>query len=816
MKSILQDLRFSFRALQSAPGFSLLAISTLAAGLACTTAAFCWIERTLLWPIPGSSNPETLVGIESVMPTGNIETVSPVEYLGYRDNLTLVQGVAIANLRPFTLGEGASARRIWGELVSGNLLHTLGVQPHIGRLYRPGEILDRKGDYALAVISHRLWRTEFQSDPALIGKHILVNRHKLLVVGVAAPAFQGTISGVSLDIWIPWTMAVRLGSQNDAAFTWKGSRGWNIFARLKPGATVPQADAEVKAVAARMDAAAPPAVKGVSGLLSPINQLHYGVGAVLREPLWMLLAFSFLVLLIVCSNIANLLLARSMARRREFTIRLSLGSGAWGLVRLLTIETLLLSFAAGALAIPLALWAGDAVGLLLPPTGLPLAVGLEINWRIAAFIFAACVAASVISSIVPAILAFRMNLNDALKDDGKGQSSGRSTHRARSLLVVGEVALASFALVAAGFVYQSFANASRLRLGFDPSGVLLSQLYLSDSSYDLSKTEQFFATLHRRLSEAPGVISAAYADQVPLWVGSHPWHDLVIEGYLPANAAEVQIQRSIVSPRYFDTLRIPILDGRDFTDRDVRKQPDVMIVNQTFAKRFFSGGNPLGRKVRINQRTFTVVGVAADSRIHHPAERPFPYFYLPFQQYFNVGLPTVLYVRTSGGPAGAASIVRREIAAIDSELGGFHCVPLPEYIAAGLMAEKLASGFLSAVALIALLLAAAGLYSVMAYSVAERTRELGIRVALGATPGGVTRLVLRGGLVLSLAGLAIGLAAGIWAATMVQARLVGVDPRDPRTASAVAAFLLAIALLASYIPARRATRIDPVSAMRGD
>jgi hypothetical protein len=200
MKSILQDLRFSFRALQSAPGFSLLAISTLAAGLACTTAAFCWIERTLLWPIPGSSNPETLVGIESVMPTGNIETVSPVEYLGYRDNLTLVQGVAIANLRPFTLGEGASARRIWGELVSGNLLHTLGVQPHIGRLYRPGEILDRKGDYALAVISHRLWRTEFQSDPALIGKHILVNRHKLLVVGVAAPAFQGTISGVSLDI----------------------------------------------------------------------------------------------------------------------------------------------------------------------------------------------------------------------------------------------------------------------------------------------------------------------------------------------------------------------------------------------------------------------------------------------------------------------------------------------------------------------------------------------------------------------------------------------------------------------------------------
>ncbi len=516
MNKLYQDFRFAFRSLRGTPAFTVLAVCTLAIGLACTTVAFCWIERTLLHPIPGSSNSETLVGIESIMPTGSIETVSPVEYLGYRDNLTLVKDVAIVNFRPFTLGEGGRARRVWGELVSGNIFHTIGVKPHIGRLFRPGEILDRKGDYAMAVISHRLWRAEFRSDPSIVGRNIVINRHKLLVIGVTEPEFQGTISGVSLDIWIPWTMAVRLGSQNDAAFTWKGSRGWNAFARLKPGVTVQQADAEVKAIAARMDAVAPEAVKGASGLLSPITELHYGVGAVLKEPLWLLLAFSLLVLLIVCSNIANLLLARSISRRKEYTIRLSMGAGPWGLVRLISTETLMLSLAGGVVGIPLALWAGDAVGLLLPPTGLPLTVSLVINWRIAAFVFAVCVAAAFIASILPAFIAYRMNLNDALKDDGRGQSSSQRTHRARNLLVVGEVALASFALVAAGFVYQSFHNASRMRLGFEPEGVLLTNVHLSDAAYSLEQVERFFVNVQQRLREAPGVTAVAYADQVPL------------------------------------------------------------------------------------------------------------------------------------------------------------------------------------------------------------------------------------------------------------------------------------------------------------
>jgi predicted permease len=813
---MIRDLRFAIRALRGSPGFALLAVMTLAVGLASTTIAFCWVEKMVLSPIPGSRDMATLAGIESVMPTGSFQTNSVIEYLGFRDNLKLVSSVAASDTGAFTLGEGGGARRVWGELVTGNLFSTLGVKPYTGRLFRQGEIEDKLGAYPMAVISYRLWKQEFGADPEVLGKPIVVNRHKLTLIGVTEPEFRGTISGAAFDIWIPWTMTVELGVENKAAFEWKGSRGWNVLARLKPGVSFEQADAEVKAVAARMDAVAPKAVKGVSATLSPVAGLHFGLGYLLKEPLLLLLAFSFLVLLIVCSNIANLLLARSVARRKEYTIRLAMGAGSWGLVRLLTVETLLLSLAAGVAGIPMALWAGDAVAWLLPPTGLPISVELDINLRILGFVFAACVAAALISSLLPAILAFRMNLNEALKDDGRGQSASRQTHRMRSLLVVGEVALASFALVAAGFIYQTFRNVRQMRLGFEPKGVLVASLYLSDASYNLEQVEQFFASLQRRLSEAPGVKTAAYADQIPLDLGSHPWHDIVVEGYVPVKAAEMQVERSLVSPGYFDLMRIRLTEGRDFTERDVRKQPDVMIVNQSFAKRFFQGGAALGRKVRINNRTFTVVGLVADSRYHHPLERPRPYFYVPFQQYFNVGLPTTLYVRTEGDPSRAAQIMRREIAALDAGLGGFHAAPLAEYIVLGLMAEKIAAGFMGAIACVALLLSAVGLYSVMSYSVVERGRELGIRVALGASPMGVTRLVLGGGLALCAVGLAAGIGAGLWAARMVEHRLVGVSAKDPATVMAVAAFVLGIGALATLAPAWRATRIDPIAAMRGE
>lgn len=814
--AMIRDLRFALRALRGSPAFTLLAIATLAVGLASTTVAFCWIERMWLSPIPGSSDMESLAGIESVMPTGSVETNSAVEYLGFRDNLKLLTGVAASHASAFTIGEGGGARRVWGELVTGNLMATLGVRAHVGRLFRAAEIEDRLGAHPLAVISHRLWRQEFDGDVAVLGKPIVVNRHKLTLIGVAAPDFKGTISGAAMDIWIPWTMSVELGAENKAAFEWKGSRGWNLFARLRPGARIQQADAEVKAIAARMDAAAPAAVRGVSALASPIAGVHYGMGTLLREPFWLLLAFSFLVLLIVCSNTANLLLARSVSRRKEYTIRLAMGAGTWGLVRLLAAETVLLSLAAGVVGIPMALWAGDAAALLLPPSGLPISVELAVNWRILGFVFAACIFAALVSSLLPALLAFRMNLNDALKDDGRGQSASRQTHRARNLLVIGEVALASFALVAAGFIYQSFRNVRQMRLGFEPQGVLIASLYLSDASYSLEQTERFLDSLQKRLLDAPGIQAAAYADQIPLGLGSHPWHNLVVEGFTPAKPAELQVERSIVSPGYFDLLRIRLTEGRGFTERDKRGTPDVMIVNQSFAKRFFEGRSVLGRKVQINRRTFTVVGVAADSRYHHPLETRKPYFYLPLQQYFNVGLPATLYVRSAGDPARAARVVRREIAVLDPALGGFHMAPMADYIVLGLMAEKVAAGFMGAIAGLALLLAAAGLYSVMAYSVVERYRELGIRVALGASPMRVTRLVVRGGLWLSGLGLVAGIGAGVWAASLVQHKLVGVRANDPATVTAVATFVLGIGALATLIPAWRATRIDPIAAMRGD
>lgn len=814
MNKLLQDFRYAIRGIRTAPGFTLLAVGTLAVGLACTTVAFCWIERTRLTPIGGAEDLGSVVGIESVMPTGNVETNSVVEYIGFRDNLKLVHTVSASHITAFTLGEGGGARRVWGELATGNLFETFGVRAYRGRLFRHGEIEDKLGAHPMAVISHRLWRTAFDSDPSLIGRTIVVNRHKLTVIGVARPEFRGTISGAALDLWIPWTMSVELGDQNKAAFEWKGSRGWNVFARLKPGASVRQADAEVKAIAARMDAVAPRPVRGVSALASPIADVHYGVGALLKEPFWLLLAFSFLVLLIVCSNIANLLLARSVSRRKEYSIRLSMGAGSWGLVRLLAVETLLIALLAGIAGIPLALWAGDAMALLLPPTGLPISVELTISWRILAAVFATCVFAAFISSVAPALLAFRMNLNEALKDDGRGQSASRHTHRARSLLVIGEVALASFAVVTAGFIYQSFLNSSKLRLGFKPEGVLLSQFHLSDAAYDLRQVETFMENLRRRLLETPGVVAAAYSDQIPLSLGSHPWHDLVVEGYTPAKAAEMQVERTVISPGYFALMGIPLLEGRDFTDRDDSKAPDAMIVNRTFADRFLKRGGVLGRKVQINRRTFTVVGVAADSRYHHPVERSRPYFYLPFQQYFNVGLPTRVLVRTSGDPMQFISALRREVAALDPELGGFHSAPLSEYIVVGLMAEKIASGFMTAIAAIALLLAAVGIYSVMAYSVSERSREMAIRIALGASPSVVTRLVLGGGVILCAAGLGLGLAGGVWAASMLRHKLVGVNPADPLTIGAVAFFLLLTGLLAAYLPARRATRVDPMSAMR--
>ena len=814
MGKLLQDLRYGFRVSMSKPGFTLLAVLTLAIGIAANTTVFSWIDSILVRPLPGVSSGGRLAAFEELAPNGDFFATSYPDFRDFRDHLTLLDGLAIAQPRPLRLGDDEQGERVWGELVSGNYFAVLGVLPVAGRVFSPAEYGDAQGGYPVAVIGAGLWKRKFNSDPNVVGSLIRVNRQPLTVIGVAPEQFRGSMPGLAFEIWIPAMMAPQLKAMPDWMLRDRQTRNFLAIARLRPGVSLERARDEVASLARQMALANPDTSRGMSATLMPVWKGHFGTQSMLLSPLRIQMAVCMLVLLIVCANVANLLLARSTARQREFGLRLALGGGRARLFRQLLTESLLLALAGGIVALPMAFWASDLLGRLIPPTPYPVVLHVDLNGDILAFTLLICVLACVVAGVAPALAGCHSGLVRALNEGDARGTAGRGSRRLGGLLVSAEVALALVALIGAGLFARSFEIARRINPGFDAEHVLVSHLYLASAGYSLPERKLYCQRLRQRLESQPGVTAVSYADTVPLGFDTGPWEDLQIEGYVPGPAENMKIYRDVVAPGYFNLMRIPVLDGRDFTEQDDYQKAPVMIVNQTFAARFFGGGNPIGRKVHGWGKWFMVVGVARDSKYGTPNEAARPYFYVPFRQVYREDLQIEFLVRTAGDPAQAIPLLRREARAIDPNAGVFDIMPMTEFIAASLFPLKVAATLLAVLGAIALLLAAAGLYSVMAYSVTQRTREIGIRMALGARPGDVIRLVMRQSLAATLAGLAVGFAAALAVTRLAASLLVHISATDPAVFAGATLFLMLVAALAGYIPAHRATRIDPNAALR--
>ena len=818
MRTLLEDLRYSCRLLAGSPGFTLVAALTLALGIACTATVFTWIDSLLLHPFPGAARGSELAVLQMQIPTApnGGTSLSWLDYTDYRDHLKSVSGLALQRYAAFALGDAVDARLAWGELVSAGYFETLGVRPLLGQMFARTSNADVPGAYPVAVISERLWRGYFRADRRIVGKTIRLNRRQMTVAGVAPSAFHGTAPALLMDIWVPASMGAELGLMDKGSFSDRSDRDFaSIVARLKPGVTVPEARAEVKALAATFAGTYPKTNKGVSATVVSPWEAQSGIGELLLAPLRDLMGVAVLLLLVVCANVSNLLLARSVARHREFGIRIAMGASRWRVARQLMTETLVLGGAAAVLGFVLLTWMQGTLVSLVPSVGLPLATDLPLNFRILGFTLLVCLAAVAISGMAPALVCFSSDVNQALKEGGRRSSPTAAARRMRGFLVIAEVALAVVALIGAGLFMRSFRNARAIYPGLDTSHVLFARFFIESTGYSGAQTQQLMLRLRQNLEGQPGIEAVSYSDFTPLSTTAGPYADTVrVDGYVPAVGESTSVNDAMVAPGYLAALRIPLVEGRDFTSADDQPKQPVMIVNQAFAKRFFHGQNPVGGNVQAFGRRFTVVGMARDSKYFSPAEAPRPFMYLAFRQFYSGSHEVYLFLRTTGDPVRAIATLRRVVSQVDPNASAFHAVPLAEYTQVALFGQNVAATLMSTLGLMCLLLEALGIYSVMSYTVSQRTQEIGIRLAMGACTIDVIGMVVRQGMGVALAGLAIGLGAALAATRAIGSVLIQVNPSDPATFAGAAFFLLLVSLAATWLPAQRAAHIDPMTALR--
>ena len=831
LDNLRQDVRFGIRMMRRNPAFTLVAVLTLAIGIAASATVFTWINAVLLEPLGGVTAPNRLVTVETVTSNGEWVPNSYPDFVDFRDRLKLFEGIAVTHIAVFSVGKDDHAERLWGELVSGNFFAVLGVKPEAGRLFLPSEYGDTPGAYPVAVISDRYWRSHYAADPAVIGKTMRINQHELTIVGVAAPAFHGSIPVTSFDLWVPYMEQSVLNGVKLWMLRDRHDRNMLGIGRLKPGVTEEQARGELKALADRMAVANADVSEGMSATLMPLWKSPHGPQGLLLGPLRILMGVCVLVLFIVCANITNLLLARATVREREFGARIALGAGRARVVRQVMTESLLLTGAGALLGVAATPWLSHALRYLTPPGSMQLLVSTDIrppHFSVLVFTAGICLVVGLVAGISPALQVRRMETGPRLNDGGRSATAGRKRNRLRSVLVASEVALALVAMVGAGLFARSFQQTLHVDPGFDPNHVLLNQFYLSTNGYSLAQRREFCRRLEERMTSTPGVTDVAYSDGVPLGFEPSWWEELRIEGYAPRPNENMNIFRNVISPGYLPLLHIPMVEGRNFTDQDNENTSAVMIVNQAFVQRFLPGRNPIGVRVHGWGDWFRIVGVAKDSKYHYLGESAPAYFYVPFRQVFREDMNLAFYVRTQGDPDAVLSTLRAQARAIDPNVTVFDAAPLKEFIGASLYPQKVAASLLSIMGVIALVLAAVGLYSVMAYSVAQRTQEIGVRMALGAQRGQVLWMVIGRGLWLTGFGLAAGGALCIAAVKIIagvsftnsgmgtNARLLGDGSMNGAVYLIAAGILMVVAMVATYLPARRAAAVEPMQALRTD
>jgi predicted permease len=806
--TLLQDLRFGCRLLWRSPGFTSVAVLTLGLGIGANTTIFSWINSVLLTPIPGASDAGRLVSFSQTF-QGSRFSLSYPDYVDYRTATTLLSGIAAREDLALHVSVDGVPERAWGELVSANFFDVLGVRATLGRTFLPEE--DRSPRAApVTVISHGFWQRRFGGDPGVVNRRVDINGHPFTVVGVTPHGFQGSMTALAYDVWVPMMMQPVVMPGADR-LPQRDNHWLSAFGRLAPGATPVQARDELDAVTRQM-AADRAAYKDVGVSIALLRDSSDGAISVLRPVLLALAMVAALVLIIACANLANLMLARGASRRREMAIRSSMGASRSRIVRQLLTESAIVAAGGAAVALVIARWTAGLLMLFAPPTEFPISLTVPLDVRVFLFTGAAAAITALFFGLVPALQASRGDYTPALKDGTQG--AGSSRRRLRDALVVAEVSLSLALLVAAGLCVRSVQEARQFDPGFNPRGVLLTSLDLFPSGYNATTGREFYRQLLDRLRALPGTGSVTLARRVPLGFTGTSSAGVMIDGYQPKAGESVSLSYNPVGPDYLKTMQIPLAAGRDIARTDERGAPHVAVISETTARRYWPDRDPIGGRFRFQGEDdwITVVGVARDVKMRALNEQPRPFAYLPVLQYYHPS--AVIHVRTSGDPAALAASVRQTVQAIDPHLPTFAARTLTAHAGASTFQQRMAGSLLSIFGLLAIVLAAVGLYGVLAFIVSRRTREIGVRMALGATRSSVFRLVVGHGLRLTLIGAALGIAAAFAIAKALSSILFGVEAHDPVTLAGATTVLLLSATAACLIPALRATRVDPVRALK--
>ena len=813
MSRLFADLRNGARSLGKSPGFALLATLSLALGIGCNSTIFTLVNAVFLRPLP-VSDPATLVSVytrDSRNP-GHLPCSYP-NYRDLRDRNPVFRSMALYASVALSLTGGDEPVPVTGQLVSGNYFETLGVRPEIGRAFLPEE--DRApGERPVVVVSHGLWQRRLGGDPRILGRTIHINGWPFTVVGVAPPEFHGVNGLVVAGLWVPASMYNEL-LPIPAWFNTRRALVFSVVGRLKPGTPAEQAQTAMQVLARQLEQEYPEDNRGrtvelvrlAESAINPNNRDKLtNAGAVL-------MTVAGLVLLIACGNVTNLLLVRASGRRREIAIRLALGAGRWQLIRQLLAESALLAAAGGGLGLLLARWSRDLLWAARPPVLNSLDYRIELDGRVLGFTAALSVLTGLVFGLAPAWRATRSDLVTELKER-TGQTAPSGSFSPRSMLVVGQVALSLVALIGAALFIRSLQSAEQINPGFQIDGVVLVQFNLTTHGYDEARGQEFQRLVAERVSALPGVTAAALGSSAPFAGGFQ--RTVLIEGQENLANGKGRLALAVsITPGYLRTIGIPLLRGRDFTDRDLPGSPRVAIINDVMAQRYWPGEDAMGKRFRFfgEDVSTQVVGIARTANYLAIGELPRPMVYTSMRQ--TCSPLTVLHARVSGDEAAGLDAIKRELRRLDRNLL-LDGQSMAAQIRDSLWAPRLAAGLLGSFGLLALLLATVGIYGVISYSVSQRVREIGVRMALGATAGDVHLLVVKEGVRLVAVGVAAGCAIALCTSRLVKSLLFVVSATDALTFTGIPALLVMAGLSACWIPALRATRVDPVTALRSE
>ncbi|HZM87434.1 MAG TPA: ABC transporter permease [Blastocatellia bacterium] len=811
MGNLLQDLRYGARMLVKRPGLTAIAVVTLALGIGANTAIFSLVNTALLRPLP-VDKPEQLVSLNTASVTGEaFPTLSYPNYRDFRDRNDVLEGLLCYRFSPVSLSNNGVNERLWTYLASGNYFDLLGVKPAAGRFFTQ-EDDKAPGAHPVTVITYSCWQKRFGGSPDAVGKTVIINGRSFSVIGVAQPGFNGSEISYVPEMWFPMMMLSQIEPGDDYLES-RDSANFFVQGRLKPGVTYSQAEGALKSIAAQLASEYPNENENKTIELSPPGLF----GAFMRGPVLgfagVLMAIVGLVLLLACTNLANLLLARATERRKEIAIRLAIGASRSRLIRQLLTESVLLAMMGGAIGFALAYWLVGAMTGLKPPIDIPLSTDLHIDYRVLLFTAAVSLVTGLIFGLLPALQATRPDLVPALKDETSIGGYRRSW--LRNGLVVFQVSLSLLLLICAGLVLRGLQRAQLLNPGFVPHHAIEMSFDLSLQGYDGPRSKEFKRNLLERVRSVPGVEYAGLSNFVPLSMNINN-NSIFAEGAPQERGANIpSAMTSRASPGLVAALGVDLLEGRDFTEWENENRQREAVINETFARRFWPGQSAIGKRFSFDGAAgpwIDVVGVMRDGKYFSLGEDPTPFVYVSLRP--ESGSFLTMIVRTASEPQSVIGALRSEFQQLDANLPVYSVRTLTEHMALPLFPARVAAMLLGSFGLLALMLAAIGIFGVMSYAVSQRTREIGIRMALGASAGAILQLVVGQGLKLIVIGMGIGLAAAFAGTRLMSALLYGVSATDSITFAGIGLLLILVALLACYLPARRATKVDPMVALR--